>query len=311
MPAAGPGSLEAALDAAIAGAVAPGSPAGRRASLAKRVWADRMGRIGLFMIAGTLFVIMVGPVLFPFNANAYGSASSSILRAPSAAHWLGTDELGRDVFRQFLVGGRISLLVGLSATLIAMVLGAGIGLLAGYYAGWPDTVLMRITDFFLVLPTLPLIIALAALFGQSVLITSLVIGLTSWPQTARIIRSQVLSLRERPLIMRVRSLGARDARTLGVHILPNVSPLIFANLVLVLAGAILSEASLSFLGLGDPVHVSWGTMLHFAFTSGAMSLGAWWYVMPPGIGIVLLVLGFSLLGHSLDRVLNPKAEGAR
>ncbi|MHB1593728.1 MAG: ABC transporter permease [Streptosporangiaceae bacterium] len=305
-----PAANSDALDDAIADA-APAVTAGRRRNLARRVWADRMGRVGLLLVAGILAVIIVGPMLFPFNAQGYGTTTASILQGPSAAHWLGTDELGRDVFRQFLVGGRISLLVGLSATLIAIILGAGIGMLAGYYIGWRDTVLMRITDFFLVLPTLPLIIALAALFGQSVLITSLVIGLTSWPQTARIVRSQVLSLRERPLVLRVRSLGARDLRTLGVHILPNVSPLIFANLVLVLAGAILSEASLSFLGLGDPVHVSWGTMLHYAFTSGAMSLGAWWYVLPPGIGIVVLVLGFSLLGHSLDRVLNPQAGGDR
>ncbi len=294
----------------------PLAPAGRlavqhRRRLAGSVWADRMGRVGLLMILGVGGLIMIGPMLFPFDPQTFGQSTSSILQSPSAQHWLGTDELGRGVFRQLLVGGRISLLVGLSATAIAMVLGAGLGLVSGYYPGWQDTLIMRITDFFLVLPTLPLIIVLAALFGQSVSITSLVIGLTSWPPTARIIRSQVLSLRERPLVQRVRSLGASDRRTLIVHILPNVAPLIFANLVLVLAGAILSEASLAFLGLGDPVQVSWGTMLHFAFTSGSMSLGAWWYVMPPGIGIVALVLGFSLVGHSMDRVLNPQSGGAR
>jgi peptide/nickel transport system permease protein len=277
----------------------------------RRVWADKMGRAGLMMILAILVIIIVGPIVFSFDAAGYGSSASAILQPPSAEHWMGTDELGRDVFRQILIGGRISLLVGISATAIAIVLGAGIGLISGYYAGWRDTTLMRITDFFLVIPTLPLIIVLAALFGQSILVTSLVIGLTSWPPTARIIRSQVLSLRERPLVMRVRSLGASDVRTVGVHILPNVSPLIFANLVLVLAGAILAEASLAFLGLGDPVHVSWGTMLHYAFTSGAMSRGAWWYFLPPGIGIVIIVLGFSLVGHSLDRVSNPHALGAR
>lgn len=279
-----------------------------RRRLARQVWDDRMGRWGIVMLVLIVLAVVVGPMIFPFNPDSFGTSTASILAPPSSAHWLGTDELGRDVFREFLVGGRTSLIVGLSATLIAMVLGAGLGLIAGYYAGWRDNVLMRFTDFFLVLPTLPLIIVLAALFGQSLLITSLVIGLTSWPQTTRIIRSQVLSLRERPLVQRVRSLGASDARTIGVHILPNVSPLIYANLVLVLAGAILAEASLAFLGLGDPTHVSWGTMLHFAFTSGAMSLGAWWYVLPPGIGIVVLVLGFSLVGHALDRIVNPQAH---
>ncbi len=270
-----------------------------------------MGRGGVVTLAGVLALVLVGPVVFPFNAQSFGSSSASILQGPTGAHWLGTTELGQDVFRQFLVGGRISLYVGVSATVIAIVLGAGLGLVSGYYAGWRDSILMRITDFFLVLPTLPLIIVLAALFGQSILITSLVIGLTSWPQTARIIRSQVLSLRERPLVLRVRSLGARDGRIMRVHILPNVAPLIFANLALVLSGSILAQAALAFLGLGDPVQVSWGTMLHNAFNSGAMSEGAWWYIIPPGAGIVAMVLGFSLIGNCMDRVLNPLGQDAR
>jgi peptide/nickel transport system permease protein len=280
--------------------------AGRRRAW-RVLWTDAMGRWGSVLLLVCLGLILVGPVVLPYDGQSFGTSSASILRGPSGSHWLGTDELGRDVLRQFLAGGGISLVVGVSA----MLLGTGVGLLAGYYAGWRDSALMRVTDFFLVLPTLPLIIVLAALFGQSVLITSLVIGLTSWPQTARIVRSQVLSLRERPLVQRIQSLGATDGRVIGVHILPNVLPLIFANLVLVLAGAILSEASLAFLGLGDPGQVSWGTMLHFAFTSGAMSRGAWWYVLPPGAGIVLLVLAFSLIGHALDRDLNPQSAGLR
>lgn len=282
-----------------------------RLNLWRRLWQDRMGRWGVYLLVGVLAVVLIGPIIFPFNSQSFGSSAASILQPPSRAHWLGTTELGQDVFREFLAGGRISLYVGLSATLIAIILGAGLGLISGYYAGWRDTILMRITDFFLVLPTLPLIIVLAALFGQSILVTSLVIGLTSWPQTARIIRSQVLSLRERPLIQRVRSLGAGDARIMRVHILPNVAPLIFANLALVLSGAILAQAALAFLGLGDPVQVSWGTTLHNAFESGAMSEGAWWYVLTPGIGIVVMVLAFSLIGHSLDRVLNPLHGGRR
>ena len=299
-------------DESLAGT--PGTPvaletAPARTGLWRRLWRDPMGRAGVYLLAVVLLVVLVGPLVFPFHAQDFGTSAASILQPPSAAHWMGTTELGQDVFREFLAGGRISLYVGLSATFIAMVLGAGLGLVSGYYAGWRDTVLMRITDFFLVLPTLPLIIVLAALFGQSVLVTSLVIGLTSWPQTARIIRSQVLSLRERPLVQRVRSLGAGDLRIMRVHILPNVAPLIFANLALVLSGAILAQAALAFLGLGDPVQVSWGTTLHNAFNSGAMSSGAWWYVLTPGVGIVAMVLAFSLIGHSLDRVLNPLHGG--
>lgn len=281
----------------------------RQRELWRSLWHDRMGRSGLVTLAILLVLIGIGPVIFPFNPSAFGASSGSLLQGPSRADWFGTTELGQDVFRQFLVGGRISLYVGVFATLIAIVLGAGFGLVSGYYAGWRDTVLMRVTDFFLVLPTLPLIIVLAALFGQNLLITSLVIGLTSWPQTARIIRSQVLSLRERPLIHRVRSLGAKDSRIMFAHILPNVAPLIFANLALVLSGSILAQAALAFLGLGDPVQISWGTMLHNAFNAGAMSTGAWWYFIPPGLGIVAMTLGFSLIGNSMERVLNPRLRG--
>lgn len=289
--------------------VAARSAPSSRGGLWRALWHDRMGRSGLLGASVVLFMILIGPFIFPFNSQSFGSSSASILQAPSWAHWMGTTELGQDVFRQFLVGGRISLYVGVSATVIAIVLGAGLGLVSGFYAGWLDTVLMRITDFFLVLPTLPLIIVLAALFGQSILITSLVIGLTSWPQTSRIIRSQVLSLRERPLVLRVRSLGAGNFRIMRVHVLPNVAPLIFANLVLVLSGSILAQAALAFLGLGNPTQVSWGSMLQNAFDSGAISEGAWWYVLAPGFGIVAMVIAFSLIGHSLDRVLNPLRRG--
>jgi peptide/nickel transport system permease protein len=214
--------------------------------------------------------------------------------------------MGRDVFRATLAGSQVSLVVGLMATLISIIIGSIVGLIAGYYQGFLGNVLMRITDFFLVLPILPLIIVLAVLFGQSFTILILVIGLTSWSGTARIVRSQVISLRERQFIDRIRSLGASDFRIIGVHILPNVLPLIFANTVLVIAGSILAEATLAFLGLGDPVHVSWGTMLHYAFIAGAAGRGAWWYLIPPGLGIVTIVLAFTLTGHSLDQILNPR-----
>ncbi|HLQ48449.1 MAG TPA: ABC transporter permease [Candidatus Dormibacteraeota bacterium] len=285
--------------------MAPETRAGIRQTL-DLVWEDRLGRVGLILLGLTVLVAVVGPIAFPFDPKAVGKTAADILKPPSAAHWLGTDELGRDVFRATLEGARLSLLIGLVATAISIVVGATVGIAAGYRLGLLDGVLMRITDFFLVLPALPLIIVLAALFGQSTVILVLVIGLTSWPSTARIVRSQVLSLRERQFITRIRSLGATDYRIVTSHILSNVLPLIFANTVLVIAGSILAEATLAFLGLGDPVHVSWGTMLHFAFDSGATGRGAWWYVLPPGIGIVLVVLGFVLAGHTLDRVLNPR-----
>lgn len=272
----------------------------------KLLWADPKGRAGVILLIFVLLFSFLGPVLFPFNPKDMATTSKEILQAPTAQHWWGTDEMGRDVFRATLAGSQVSLVVGLMATLISIIIGSIVGLIAGYYQGFLGNVLMRITDFFLVLPILPLIIVLAVLFGQSFTILILVIGLTSWSGTARIVRSQVISLRERQFIDRIRSLGASDFRIIGVHILPNVLPLIFANTVLVIAGSILAEATLAFLGLGDPVHVSWGTMLHYAFIAGAAGRGAWWYLIPPGLGIVTIVLAFTLTGHSLDQILNPR-----
>jgi peptide/nickel transport system permease protein len=272
----------------------------------RQVWRDRAGRAGLIVLLLVTVMAVAGPILFPFDPSEVGTSAESILQPPSAEHWMGTDELGRDVFREFLAGAGVSLLVGLLATVITIIVGSVVGLTAGYLGGWVDGSLMRLTDFFLVLPTIPLVIALAALFGQSLGIIILVIGLTGWPPVARIVRSQVLSLRERQFVVRVRSMGASSLRIIAMHVLPNVAPLIFANAVLVTAGCILAEATLAFLGLGDPVHISWGTMLHFAFAAGAVGRGAWWYFMPPGIGIVVVVFGFTLAGHTIDRIVNPR-----
>ena len=289
--------------------IAPDQDRGRLAAAKATLglaWSDPIGRAGFILLAFSIIVAVVGPIVFPFDPKAVGKTAADILRPPSLQHWLGTDELGRDVFRETLAGAQVSLLVGLLATAISMIAGTTVGLSAGYSRGWLGGLMMRITDFFLVIPTLPLIIVLAAVVGQSLGVIIIVIGLTSWASTARIVRSQVLSLRERVFVERIRSLGATDLRIATVHILPNVMPLIFANTVLVIAGSILAEATLAFLGLGDPTHTSWGTMLHSAFTNGATSRGAWWYLLPPGIGIVIVVLAFTLIGYTIDRILNPR-----
>jgi peptide/nickel transport system permease protein len=270
------------------------------------IWSDPMGRAGVILLVIVFVLSLLGPVVFKFNPKLVASTASEILQPPSQTHWLGTDEMGRDVFRSTLAGSRVSLMVGILATLISVLIGSVVGLVAGYFRGFISNLLMRVTDFFLVLPLLPLIIILASIFGQNFLITILVIGLTSWPSTARIARSLVLSLREHQFVERVRALGAGNLRIILVHILPNILPLVFANTVLVIAGSILSEATLAFLGLGDPVRVSWGTMLHYAFVAGAAGRGAWWYLVPPGFGIVAVVLGFTMTGHTLDRILNPR-----
>ena len=275
------------------------------------LWSDPTGRTGIVVLFGVTLAAVVGPMVLPFDPSKVGTVAADIFARPSGAHLLGTDELGRDLLREFLAGAGVSLAVGLLATVISISVGAVIGLVSGYFGRWVDVLLMRVTDFFLVLPTIPLIIVLAAIIGQSLQVTILVIGLTGWPPIARIVRSQVLTLRERQFVVRVESMGGSHVRLMGLHILPNVAPLIFANAALVIAGSILAEATLAFLGLGDPVHVSWGTMLHFAFVTGAVGRGVWWYFLPPGLGIVVVVLGFTLAGHSLDRILNPRLRERR
>ena len=165
---------------------------------------------------------------------------------------------------------------------------------------------MRFTDIFLVIPALPFMLLIGAIAGPSLLNMILVIGVVSWPGTARIVRAQTLSVKEKQYIERARSIGAGDVHIIKTHILPNVIPIIFANTVLMIAFAILMESTLSFLGLGDPLAISWGSMLHFAFSSLAMSNGAWWYFVPPGLCIALVVLGFTFLGYAMDEILNPK-----
>jgi peptide/nickel transport system permease protein len=221
-------------------------------------------------------------------------------------HWFGTDEQGLSVLAEFIWSSRISLAVGILATLISSILGAVIGIWSGFHGGWRGEVGMRVTDWFLVLPWLPLAMVLAAAWGQSYWIIILIIGVTSWPSTARVVRSQTLSVREQPFVERARAIGSRNTHTMLKHILPNVFPLIFANTVLVVAIAILSETTLSFLGLGDPLNFSWGTMLMNAFDSGASGLPAWWYLLPPGIAIILVVIAFTFMGTAFDEVLDPK-----
>ena len=280
-----------------------------RGGTLRALWSDRLGRAGLLILIVVTIAAIFGPMIWPFDPSAVGESAASILQPPSSAHWLGTDELGRDVFAQFLAGARISLFVGVMATLISTIIGAGFGVLAGYFMGGIDAFLMAITDFFLVIPALPLMIALAAIFGQNLAIVILVIGLLSWPRTARIVRSQTLSLRSRQYVARARSLGATNTRIIRTNIAPHVGQLIVANTILVVAGCILAEATLAFIGLGDPNRISWGSSLHFAFVSGAIGRGAWWYFLPAGLGILTVVLGFTLVGHAFERIENPRLRG--
>jgi len=278
----------------------------------QRTWrlyrANWQGMLGLFIL---LFFLLVA-LLAPFLANhIYLNAGFPVgppFAHPSGSYYkfFGTDEVGLSVLAEFVWSARISLAVGMAASVISAFIGAVVGVAAGFYGGWKGEVSMRATDFFLVLPWLPLAMVLAAAWGRSYAMLILIIGITSWPSTARVVRSETLRVRELQFIERAKAIGSNNIHTMAKHVLPNVLPLIFANTVLVVAIAILSETTLSFLGLGDPLNFSWGTMLRNAWASGGAGLPAWWYILPPGAAIVLVVLGFTFVGRAFDAVLDPK-----
>jgi peptide/nickel transport system permease protein len=228
------------------------------------------------------------------------------LAGPSLQYPLGTQNDGISVLALVIEGSRISLFVGLCAALISMMLGTAIGMWAGYKASVTDAVLMRITDVFLVIPWLALAIVLAAMFGRNFWIIILIIGVTSWAGTARLVRAQVLSVKERTYIERSRALGGSDFHVVVKHVTPNLMPVIFANTILTIAIAILSESQLAFLGLGDPKSKSWGSIIEEAFNEGALSIHAWWWLMAPSLCIVLVVLAFTMVGFAMDEIINPR-----
>jgi len=269
-------------------------------------------------------VLAIAPDLFVGPLETATTASGGRLEAPSATHILGTDDLGKDVLNLTVHGTRVSMAIGLLATVITVAIGSLIGIVSGFVGGVLDTVLMRFADFFLVLPTFVLALILAPILIEligaqtevlgmrvTLIVIVVVIGITSWASTARIVRSQTLSLRERAFVDRARVVGAGNASIMRRHILPNVVNLIVANAVLVFAGAVLTETTLSFIGLGDPFQPSWGLLLNAAQGAGAAGLGAWWFIVPPATCIVLVVLAFTLVGGALDDVLNPKLRGRR
>jgi peptide/nickel transport system permease protein len=274
------------------------------------------GMVGLGILVVFLAMALFAPFLADHglldpNAQIKDPATGELYgpyHPPTAYYynWFGTDQVGQSVLAQFIWSARISLMVGLLAAFMSTVLGAGIGIAAGFYGGWQGEAWMRLTDAFLVIPWLPLAMVLAAAWGQNYWMIILIIGITSWPGTARVVRSDTLRVRELSFIERAKAIGSKNGHIMSKHVLPNVMPLIFANLVLVVAIAILSETTLSFLGLGDPLNFSWGTMLHYAWVNGAAGLPAWWYLLPPGIAIILVVLAFTFIGTAYDEVLDPK-----
>jgi peptide/nickel transport system permease protein len=287
----------------------------RRRALA-RFWReyrkDRDGMIGLAILVLMIAVALAAPLLASASGLNVTLATYPVNAGPALHYPLGTDADGRSVLTELIWGSRISLLIGFAATALSMVIGAVIGIVAGHFGtlnSWfgrqTDNVLMRVTDWFLVVPFLPLAIVLARTLGPSLHVIIIVIGITSWPGTARIIRAQALAVETRPYLERARALGAGHWHQMSKHVLPNVMPLLLANTILTVAGTILAETTLSFLGLGDPTRASWGEMLNGAFNNGVGTGNALW-LLAPGVAIIVVVMGFTLVGHAMEAVLNPK-----
>ena len=290
----------------------------RRRQAVVRFWrqyrANRLGMIGL-----TILVFFVGMAIYSLFADQTGLKKILVTEQdiapctfrdlpcpPNSNNLLGTDADGRSVVTLVIHGSRTSLFVGLTAAVITMVIGSLVGIVAGYRGRFSDTILMRLADFLLVIPWLALAVVLASIFGQNLIVIIAIIGFTSWPGAARLIRAQTLSVKEHLYVERSRALGASGWHVVSRHILPNVMPVILANAILTVAIAILSESSLSFLGLGDPLRVTWGTAIEEAFSRGATSIGAWWWLLAPSFCIVLVTLSFTMIGYALDEVINPR-----
>ena len=277
------------------------------------------GFIGTLILV-VFSVLALVPDVFVGDLQTAVTAAGERLQPPSAEFPLGTDELGRSMLNLTVHATRISMVIGLLATVITVAVGAVIGIVSGYIGGRIDSLAMRIADFFLVMPTFVLALILTSLIRDvlgtgsreiagirlSLLVIVIVIGITSWSSTARIIRAQTLSLRERAFVDRARAIGASGPHIMRRHILPNVMNLIIANAVLTFAGAILTETTLSFIGLGDPFQPSWGQLLDASQDAGAPTLGAWWLFVPAGAAVILVVFAFTLLGNALDEISNPR-----
>jgi peptide/nickel transport system permease protein len=264
---------------------------------------NRMAMIGALIVLGMFVLATVAPLL---SGDPGAIDISRRLQSPSWAHPLGTDDLGRDVLVRIFYGARISLLVGFVAVGIATFIGILVGALAGFYGSWVDAVVMRFVDIMLCFPSFFLILAVIAFLEPSIWNIMIIIGLTSWMGVARLVRAEFLSLRERDFVVAIRALGARDARIIFRHILPNALSPVLVSATLGVAGAILTESALSFLGIGvQPPTPSWGNML----IAGKQTLGtAWWLSVFPGLAILITVLGYNLLGEGIRDALDPRIK---
>ncbi|MCU6797837.1 dipeptide/oligopeptide/nickel ABC transporter permease/ATP-binding protein [Paenibacillus sp. WQ 127069] len=269
-----------------------------------RTMAQKIGIAGVLLLSMMLVMAIVGPFAVPYDSN---EQTALPLQAPDYAHWLGANDMGQDILAELVEGARVSLFIGIASAIMATFIGTIIGLLAGYWGGWPDSLFMRIVDVSLTLPFLPLMIVIGVYLGPSIITQVIVITLVLWASKAREIRSQILSLRTRGPVMAAKSMGAGDFYLLRRHILPGIVPLLIPQFVRAVNSAILMESALSFLGLGDPLSKSWGSILFYANSRSAFLTDAWlWWILPPGLCIVITVLSFSFIGYWLEERVSPR-----
>jgi len=268
---------------------------------------SKLGMVGLFIFISFILLAIFSPYIAPYDPIEYqyrSDGSFARMDPPSSKHLLGTSLMGRDVLSQVIIGSRVALFVGIISAILVVFIGINVGLIAGYYGGKIDIILMRITDIVYSIPFLPFCIILVALIGPGILNIIIAITLISWRSVARVIRAQVLSLKERPFIEAAKVSGTSDTAIIYRHIMPNIMPLALNYIALSMSSAILAEASISFLGYGDPRLVSWGKMLFSCYVAQAINI-AWWWVIPPGVSITLLVMSGFFIGRAFDDIFNP------
>ena len=272
-------------------------------AIAAPVLRNRSAMVGVVVLAIFIGLAIFGPLLIAEDPKA---KVGDVFEPPSREFALGTDGGGASMVDLLIAGTRVSLLIGFCAAAISALIGGTVGIVSGFFGGKTDTALMRITDYFLVIPDVPLMIVIAALFGRSTWNIILIIGIIYWTFTARLIRAQTKSVRERVYVQRARALGAGNTRLIVRHVLPQVTPLLVANTVLLIAYAIFAETFITFLGLGDPSTISWGRLIENAFTDDAIINEAWWAVIPPGLCVMFVVLSCTIIGQALEDALNPR-----
>jgi peptide/nickel transport system permease protein len=278
-----------------------------------RLKKNKLAVAGLGILIFMVLFCFIGPFFSPYKVSSMEFLNSNL--APNAKHWLGTDNLGRDILTRTMLGGRISLMVGLVAVLIEVIVGSFLGVISGYYGGLVDSIIMRIVDIFLCIPFLPMLIILGAMLSdwkippdKRIFVVMFIIGILAWPSICRIVRGQILTLREQQFMQATEALGLRDRRKMFKHLLPNTFPSIIVSATLGIGGAILTESALSFLGLGVIAPTpSWGNMIQIVNDLFALQYRPWLWI-PPGMCILLTVMSINLLGDGLRDALDPKLK---